>query len=91
MLYVSGQIALDENGEVDAPGDMTRQSEVIMSLLERILAAHGAGFADVVNIRSFLTDIDLRAEYGAVRGGASPARRRPARRSRCPACSTRTR
>jgi enamine deaminase RidA (YjgF/YER057c/UK114 family) len=67
MLYVSGQIALDENGKVDAPGDMTRQSEVIMSLLERILAAHGAGFADVVTIRSFLTDIDLRTEYGAVR------------------------
>ncbi|WP_246178862.1 RidA family protein [Actinomadura decatromicini] len=67
MLYVAGQIALDENGEVDAPGDMTRQSEVVMSLLERILAAHGAGFADVVNIRTFLTDIGLRAEYGAVR------------------------
>ncbi|MEU5989609.1 NAD(P)-binding domain-containing protein [Spirillospora sp. NPDC047418] len=76
MLYVSGQIALDENGQVDAPGDMTRQSEVVMSLLERILAAHGAGFADVVGIRSFLTDIDLRAEYGAVRAryftGAPP-------------------
>ncbi|GAA1823175.1 hypothetical protein GCM10009735_67480 [Actinomadura chokoriensis] len=76
MLYVSGQIALDENGKVDAPGDMTRQSEVVMSLLERILAAHGAGFADVVSIRSFLTDIDLRAEYGAVRAryftGAPP-------------------
>lgn len=67
MLYVSGQIALDENGKVDAPGDMTRQSEVVMSLLERILAAHGAGFADVVNIRTFLTDMDLRAQYGAVR------------------------
>jgi enamine deaminase RidA (YjgF/YER057c/UK114 family) len=72
MLYVSGQIALDENGEVDAPGDMTRQSEVIMSLLERILAAHGAGFADVVTIRSYLTDIGLRTEYGAVRGRYFP-------------------
>ncbi|TDE32247.1 RidA family protein [Actinomadura sp. 6K520] len=67
MLYVSGQIALDENGEMDAPGDITRQSEVIFSLLERILAAHGAGFGDVVNIRSFLTDLDLRRGYGAVR------------------------
>jgi len=67
MLYVSGQIALDENGKVDAPGDMTRQSEVVFSLLERILAAHGAGFADVVGIRTYLTDMDLRGEYGAVR------------------------
>ena len=67
MLYVSGQVALDENGKIDTPGDITRQSEVIFSLLERILAAHGAGFEDVVNIRTFLTDIDLRMEYGAVR------------------------
>ncbi|QKW34706.1 NAD-binding protein [Actinomadura sp. NAK00032] len=67
MLYVSGQIAMDEDGKVDAPGDMTRQCEVIFSLLGRILAAHGAGFDDVVNIRTFLTDMDLRAEYAAVR------------------------
>ncbi|MFF4235094.1 NAD(P)-binding domain-containing protein [Actinomadura geliboluensis] len=67
MLYVSGQIAMDEDGKVDAPGDMTRQCEVIFSLLGRILAAHGAGFDDVVSIRTFLTDMDLRAEYAAVR------------------------
>ncbi|TDD91400.1 3-hydroxyisobutyrate dehydrogenase [Actinomadura darangshiensis] len=67
MLYVSGQIALGEDGEVDAPGDMTRQSEVIFSLLDRILAAHGAGFGDVVNIRTFVTDLDRLPEYGAVR------------------------
>ncbi|MEV0662327.1 NAD(P)-binding domain-containing protein [Actinomadura luteofluorescens] len=67
MLYVSGQIALGEDGTVDEPGDMTRQSEVIMSLLERILAAHGAGFGDVVNIRTFITDLDRLREYGAVR------------------------
>jgi 3-hydroxyisobutyrate dehydrogenase len=67
MLYVSGQIALDENGKVDAPGDMTRQSEVIFSLLDRILAAHGAGFGDVVSIRTFVTDLDRLREYGAVR------------------------
>lgn len=76
MLYVSGQIALTEDGKVDAPGDMARQSEVIFSLLERILAAHGAGFADVVNIRTFVTDLGRVAEYGAVRRqffpGAAP-------------------
>ncbi|MFD0541358.1 NAD(P)-binding domain-containing protein [Actinomadura luteofluorescens] len=67
MLYVSGQIALGEDGAIDKPGDMTRQSEVIMSLLERILAAHGAGFGDVVNIRTFVTDLDRLREYGDVR------------------------
>ncbi|WP_433139772.1 NAD(P)-binding domain-containing protein [Actinomadura nitritigenes] len=76
MLYVSGQIALTEDGKVDAPGDMARQSEVIFSLLERILAAYGAGFADVANVRTFVTDLGRVAEYGAVRRrffpGAAP-------------------
>ncbi|QFG25360.1 RidA family protein [Actinomadura sp. WMMB 499] len=73
MLHVSGQIALADDGTVDAPGDMTRQSEVVFSLLERILAAHGAGFADVVGIRTFLTDLDRLPEYGAVRAGYLPS------------------
>ncbi|MDL4818794.1 NAD(P)-binding domain-containing protein [Actinomadura opuntiae] len=76
MLYVSGQVAFGEDGKIDAPGDMGRQSEVIFGLLERILAAHGAGFADVVNVRTFVTDLDRVAEYGAVRrryfSGAAP-------------------
>ncbi|MUN42017.1 MULTISPECIES: RidA family protein [Actinomadura] len=67
MLYISGQIALGADGEVVAPGDMTRQSEVVLSLLERILAAHGAGFGDVVNIRTFMTDLGRLDEYAAVR------------------------
>ncbi|MEV5827463.1 RidA family protein [Spirillospora sp. NPDC052242] len=72
MLYVSGQIALEDDGTVAAPGDMTRQSEVVFSLLERILAAHGAGFADIVNIRTFLTDLGRLPEYGAVRARYLP-------------------
>lgn len=67
MLYVAGQIALGDDGSFVGPGDMTKQSEVVFSLLERILAAHGAGFGDVVNIRTFLTDLDRLQEYGAVR------------------------
>ncbi|WP_083734825.1 RidA family protein [Actinomadura sp. CNU-125] len=74
MLYVSGQVALGADGEIDGRGDMTRQSEVVFSLLERILAAHGAGFADVVNIRTFLTDLDLRREYGEVRARYFPGK-----------------
>lgn len=76
MLYVSGQIALGADGEIDAPGDMARQSQVVFSILERILAAHGASFADVVNVRTFVTDLGLLAEYAEVRapffGGGLP-------------------
>jgi enamine deaminase RidA (YjgF/YER057c/UK114 family) len=67
MLYLSGQVALDDNGDIVGPGDMTRQSEQVFTVLERALAAHGAGFGDVVNIRSYLTDLDRLAEYAEVR------------------------
>lgn len=65
LLYVSGQIALDDDGAVR--GDMTAQSEQVMRLLGRILEAHGGTFDHVVNIRSFLTDLGQLPAYGAVR------------------------
>ncbi|MQY15353.1 2-iminobutanoate/2-iminopropanoate deaminase [Streptomyces sp. RB5] len=67
LLFLSGQIALGDDGEVVGPDDMTAQSHRVMEIIEAILAAHGAGWDDVVNIRTFLTDMDRLAEYGAVR------------------------
>ncbi|RKS75065.1 enamine deaminase RidA (YjgF/YER057c/UK114 family) [Actinomadura pelletieri DSM 43383] len=67
LLFVSGQVALDENGNIDAPGDMARQTEVTFGYIEKILAAHGAGFADVVKVQTFLTDMDLLPEYAEAR------------------------
>ncbi|MFC7218614.1 NAD(P)-binding domain-containing protein [Streptomyces polyrhachis] len=67
LLFLSGQIALDEKGELVGLGDMTAQSRHVMELIARILRAHGAGLDDIVNIRTFLTDMDLLPEYGAVR------------------------
>ncbi|TDB85317.1 RidA family protein [Actinomadura sp. KC216] len=67
LLYVSGQVALDEDGRIDAPGDMKRQAEVTFGYIGKILAAHGAGFADIVKIQTFVTDIDLLSDYVAGR------------------------
>lgn len=67
LLFSSGQVALDENRELVGPDDMTAQSEVVMEALTAILAAHGAGWNHVVNIRTFLTDIDRIREYAEVR------------------------
>ncbi|MEV0148951.1 MULTISPECIES: Rid family hydrolase [unclassified Nonomuraea] len=66
-LYVSGQAALDERHRVVGEDDMTAQSEHVFRSLERILADQGATFDDVTFIRTYLTDMDRRAEYGAVR------------------------
>ncbi len=67
MLFLSGQIALDADGRLVGEGDMTAQSECVMETVAAILTAHGATLADVVNIRTYLADMDQRRAYGAVR------------------------
>jgi enamine deaminase RidA (YjgF/YER057c/UK114 family) len=67
LLFVSGQVAIDEDGEIVGRGDLAAQSERIFELLGRILTYHGAGFDDVVSIRTFVTDITQLAPYGEVR------------------------
>ena len=66
MLVLAGQVALDHDGAI-VDTDMTTQSEQIFQAIGAILAAHGGGFEHVVNIRTYLTDLDLINEYGAVR------------------------
>jgi enamine deaminase RidA (YjgF/YER057c/UK114 family) len=67
LLFVSGQVAIGDDGEVVAPGDMAGQSERVFAVLDAVLAGEGATFADVVNVRTAVTDMSLLAEYGAVR------------------------
>ncbi|MEI5100410.1 RidA family protein [Streptomyces sp. PmtG] len=59
LLYVSGQIA--------EGADITEQSEGVFAALTALLAAHGATLADIVSIRTFLTDMDDLPGYAAVR------------------------
>lgn len=59
LLFVSGQIAEGETLE--------EQSRGVFRILDALLAAHGATLADVINIRTCLTDISRLAEYAAVR------------------------
>ncbi|RVX42446.1 3-hydroxyisobutyrate dehydrogenase-like beta-hydroxyacid dehydrogenase [Nonomuraea polychroma] len=67
MLYVSGVAAFDESGKVAGEGSMAAQAEHVFQVIARILADQGAAFGDIAFIRTYLTDMDARAEYGAVR------------------------
>ncbi|WP_089101456.1 RidA family protein [Streptomyces hyaluromycini] len=59
LLFVSGQIA---------PGaTLAEQTRGVFEGLAALLRAHGATLADVVNIRTYLTDISRLADYGTVR------------------------
>ncbi|MEQ4719262.1 Rid family hydrolase [Nonomuraea sp. B19D2] len=67
MLYVSGQAAFDEQGNLVGEGSMTAQAEHVFQVISRILADQGATFDDVAFMRTYLTDMDMRVEYGQVR------------------------
>ena len=67
LLVISGQIATGADGELVGEGDMTAQAERVFDSLGAILAAHGATFADVINIRTYVTDMDRIREYALVR------------------------
>lgn len=57
-LYVSGTMAVDDEGRLVAPGDVGRQLEVAYINLAKTLEAHGASFEDVVVERIYTTDMD---------------------------------
>ena len=66
FLQLSGQAAIDADGKVIGD-DMATQAEYIMDRITAILAAHGATLSDVVNVRTYLTDMSQLPEYGKVR------------------------
>jgi 2-iminobutanoate/2-iminopropanoate deaminase len=66
FLQLSGQVAIDADGEV-VGNDMATQADYIMDRITAILAAQGATLADVVNVRTYVTDMGQLPEYGKVR------------------------
>jgi 2-iminobutanoate/2-iminopropanoate deaminase len=73
MLVLAGQVALDEHRQLVGGDDMRVQTACVFDLIEAILASRGATFADVYNVRTFLTDISRITEYGEVRNKYLPA------------------
>lgn len=66
MLVLAGQVALDHDGSI-VGSDMATQTEQIFESIRGLLAAYGADFSNVINIRTYLADMDQIVEYGAVR------------------------
>lgn len=66
-LYLTGQLAIDRDGNVVAPFDVAAQTEFVFKLLEAVLAAAGMGFGDVVKIQTFLTHMPDYPKYTVVR------------------------
>jgi 2-iminobutanoate/2-iminopropanoate deaminase len=78
FLFTAGQIALDPaTGEI-VEGDVTAQTQRVLTNLEAILGAAGATWADVVKTTVFLQDMAdfprVNEIYARVLGEARPAR-----------------
>jgi reactive intermediate/imine deaminase len=71
-IYVSGQLAFDQAGELVGRGDLRAQTEQVFENLARILEANGATFADVVKLQTFVTTLDDFAAMREVRGRYVP-------------------
>jgi len=59
-IYVAGQVAQDERGEVVGRGDFGAQAAQVMANLEKALAAAGAGLEHLVRITIYVTDARYR-------------------------------
>jgi 2-iminobutanoate/2-iminopropanoate deaminase len=67
LLFVSGCVPIDETGALVGGDDVVAQARQVFRNIGDALAAAGAGFADVVKVTVFLTDIDDRASINPVR------------------------
>ena len=76
LLFVAGQIALDENGDVVGDGDFEAQARQVFTNMGRVLELAGMSFENLVQIGGFLIDIgQLRSDRRTNKGVADVAAR----------------
>jgi enamine deaminase RidA (YjgF/YER057c/UK114 family) len=68
IIEVAGTTAVDEQGNVVGRGDPYRQTQFILSKIEKALIAAGASLKDVVRTRMYVTDMRHWGEIGRAHG-----------------------
>jgi len=58
MIFITGQIALDKNGDVYCPNDIEKQTEFVFKNIKLLLEEANSSMADVVKAQIFLTNIN---------------------------------
>ena len=72
-LYVSGQIAVYNAGNVVGEGDCEAQSRQVMANIRAVVKAVGGSMDNVVKITCFLTDVANYPSYSKVRAETFPS------------------
>lgn len=75
LLYVSGIVAVDGDGSLVGGDDVVAQTRQVFENMRAVLTAAGCGFADVVKVTIFLTDVDDRPLINPVRQQVFGAKR----------------
>jgi aminoacrylate peracid reductase len=73
LLFVSGQVALDNNGNIVGVGDFEAQARHIMTRIRAVVEAAGGTMQDVIKITTFLTNAADYATFNKVRSEAFPS------------------
>jgi len=67
ILFVSGQVPLDDDGDLVAPGDFDGQARRTFENLGRVLDEAGGTFGDIVKVTVYLTDMARLPDYGRIK------------------------
>ena len=67
MVYVSGQVSMDAEGNVVGEGDIRRQTETVLEHVKTVVEEAGGGMDDVVKVTVFIRDMGLYNEIHEVR------------------------
>jgi reactive intermediate/imine deaminase len=67
VIYVSGQVPLDRDGQLVGVGDLEAQTRQVFENLQAALDAAGSSWADVVKLNYFLVDASGLAAVRTIR------------------------
>jgi 2-iminobutanoate/2-iminopropanoate deaminase len=73
ILFVAGQVALDEEGRLVGRGDAATQARQVLTNLTRVIEGAGGSMANVARTTVYLTHLDDRGPVGNVRAEFFPA------------------
>jgi 2-iminobutanoate/2-iminopropanoate deaminase len=67
LLFISGQVAIDGNGQLVGVGNFDAQAEQVFANLDRVLRAGGSSLANVIKVTIFLRDMSNLRKIVALR------------------------
>jgi 2-iminobutanoate/2-iminopropanoate deaminase len=67
LLFVSGCVPMDEEGNLIGEGDLEQQTRQVMENMGKVLESAGSAFSQILKTTVFMTDISQRKIPDAIR------------------------